>query len=69
MRENRPYGLVRGALSNERPYRDRFTMTEPISLSNLTMPVLHFNCETALLSAASLVFDGQRAGPGTAMKS
>jgi hypothetical protein len=25
MRESRPYGSVRGALSNERPYRDKLT--------------------------------------------
>lgn len=25
MRESRTYGFVRGALSNERPYRDRIT--------------------------------------------
>jgi hypothetical protein len=25
MRESRTYGSVRGALSNERPYRDRLT--------------------------------------------
>jgi hypothetical protein len=28
MRESRTYGSVRGALSNERPYRDRFTETQ-----------------------------------------
>jgi hypothetical protein len=28
MRENRTYGSVRGALSNERPYRDRFARNE-----------------------------------------
>jgi hypothetical protein len=29
MRESRTYGSVRGALSNERPYRDRSEMREP----------------------------------------
>jgi hypothetical protein len=28
MRENRTYGSVRGALSNERPYRDRFARND-----------------------------------------
>jgi len=28
MRESRTYGSVRGALSNERPYRDRFARND-----------------------------------------
>jgi hypothetical protein len=33
MRESRPYGSVRGALSNERPYRDSLDAMSQISLS------------------------------------
>lgn len=32
MRESRPYGVVRGALSNERPYRDQI---EKISVNGI----------------------------------
>ena len=30
MRESRTYGSVRGALSNERPYRDRFARNDDV---------------------------------------
>jgi hypothetical protein len=30
MRESRTYGSVRGALSNERPYRDRFAYNDVV---------------------------------------
>jgi hypothetical protein len=32
MRESRTYGSVRGALSNERPYRDRFARNDGLKL-------------------------------------
>ena len=32
MRENRTYGSVRGALSNERPYRNPYTYTYSMRL-------------------------------------
>src|SRR4030081_3094432 len=34
MRESRTYGSVRGALSNERPYRDRFARNDGSALRN-----------------------------------
>jgi hypothetical protein len=33
MRESRTYGSVRGALSNERPYRDRFARNDGYSVA------------------------------------
>jgi hypothetical protein len=34
MRESRTYGSVRGALSNERPYRDRFARNDGERMEN-----------------------------------
>ena len=40
MRESRTYGSVRGALSNERPYRDRSCAVPTISLCGLFSLIL-----------------------------
>jgi hypothetical protein len=36
MRESRTYGSVRGALSNERPYRDRFARNDEMASPGAT---------------------------------
>jgi len=36
MRESRTYGSVRGALSNERPYRDRFARNDGCDIAEST---------------------------------
>ena len=49
MRESRTYGSVRGALSNERPYRDRFARNDgrkyPIGLSLFDLFAQHFKLQ------------------------
>ena len=53
MRESRTYGSVRGALSNERPYRDRARAVPTISLANEMVGTRRFAHPTASLDASS----------------
>src|SRR5215216_2780541 len=59
MRESRTYGSVRGALSNERPYRDRMRYPSPGAAASAELPVptrieLSINLKTAQVLGISI---------------
>jgi len=60
MRESRTYGSVRGALSNERPYRDRIASC---ALSTITLRAFaHHRRGTMLHGVGTKLRGGQRRG-------